>query len=305
MAINPGYFVRETWSSFRRNWVMSLVAVSIIYISLLLVGAFFLTSSVLNSIVTSFESKVSVQVFLKDGALPTDVETLQADIQKMPDVKAIAYVTKAEALQRFKERTKNSPQLVEQLRGNPLPASIEVTLVDPRQVQSVVDNIVKDPTLAKVIKNPSNPTASDIRYGQNVVQNLFKATNVVRIFAAAFLILLLIVSLVLIGNTIRLAIYSRRREIGIMRLVGASNWFIRTPFLLEGVLQSLIGSVLAILTLLAAQAFIVPWLQQNLKFLPVNIGGLTVAQLAALLVFSGVFIGLLGSGTAVRRYLKV
>jgi cell division transport system permease protein len=305
MAINPSYFLRETWSSFRRNWVMSLVAVSIIYISLLLVGAFFLTSSVLNTIVSSFESKVSIQVFLKDGALPSDVETLQADIGKMPNVKSIVYVTKAQALERFRQRTKNSPQLVEQLRGNPLPASIEVALVDPRLVQNVVNLIVKDPTLARVIKNPTDPTASDIRYGQNVVENLFKATGIVRIFAAAFLILLLVVSLVLIGNTIRLAIYSRRREIGIMRLVGASNWFIRTPFLLEGVLQSLIGSVLAILTLLAAQALIVPWLQSNLKFLPVAIGGVTVAQLAALLVFSGIAIGLLGSGSAVRRYLKV
>ena len=305
MAINPGYFVRETISSFRRNWVMSLVAVSIIYIALLLVGAFFLTSSVVNTIVSSFEAKVSVQVFLKDGAVPTDVEALQADIQKMPNVKSISYITKDQALARFKERTKNSPQLVEQLRGNPLPASVEVALVDPRLVQTTVNLIVKDPNLAKVVKNPTDPTASDIRYGQNVVDNLFKATSVVRIFAAAFLILLILVSLVLIGNTIRLAIYARRREIGIMRLVGASNWFIRTPFLLEGVFQSLVGSILAILTLLAAQAVIVPWLQNNLKFLPVQIGGATFAQLAGLLIITGVVIGLLGSGTAVRRYLKV
>jgi cell division transport system permease protein len=305
MATSPGYFVRETWSSFRRNWVMSLVSVSIIFISLLLVGAFFLTSSVLNSIVSSFESKVSIQVFIKDGAATNDVDALEADIQKMPNVKSITYVTKDQALARFKQQTKNSPQLVEQLRGNPLPASVEVALIDPRQVQTVVNLIVKDPNLAKVIKNPANPTASDIRYGQDVVQNLFKATEVVRVFAAAFLILLLVVSLVLIGNTIRLAIYSRRREIAIMRLVGASNWFIRTPFLLEGVLQSLIGSILALLTLFAAQALIVPWLQNNLKFLPVSIGSVTVAQLAALLIGSGIVIGLLGSGSAVRRYLKV
>jgi cell division transport system permease protein len=305
MAINPGYFVRETWSSFRRNWVMTLVAVSIIFISLLLVGAFFLTSSVLNEVVSSFESKVSIQVFLKDGALPADVETLQADIQKMANVKTITYVTKAQALTRFKARTTSSPQLVEQLRGNPLPASIEVTLVEPRKVQTVVNLIVKDPTLAKVIKTPSDPTASDIKYGQSVVENLFKATNVVRIFAAVFLILLLVVSLVLIGNTIRLAIYSRRREIGIMRLVGASNWFIRTPFLLEGILQSLIGSILALITLMAAQSFIMPWLQSNLKFLSVTITSSTIAQLAVLLIFSGIAIGLLGSATAVRRYLKV
>ncbi len=305
MATSPGYFVRETWSSFRRNWVMSLVSVSIIFISLLLVGAFFLTSSVLNSIVSSFESKVSIQVFIKDGAATPDVDALEADIQKMPDVKSITYVTKEQALARFKQQTKNSPQLVEQLRGNPLPASVEVALIDPRQVQTVVNLIAKDPNLAKVIKNPANPTASDIRYGQDVVQNLFKATEVVRIFAAAFLILLLVVSLILIGNTIRLAIYSRRREIAIMRLVGASNWFIRTPFLLEGMLQSLIGSILALLALIAAQALIVPWLQSNLKFLPVSIGGVTVAQLTALLIVSGIVIGLLGSGSAVRRYLKV
>ena len=308
MATSPGYFIRETWSSFRRNWVMSLVAVSIIYIALLLVGTFFLMSSVVNEMASSFESKVTVSVFLKDDAIDTDVTALRAAIQAMPNVKSISYVTKDQALQIFKERTKNQPQLVENLRNNPLPASIEVALVDPRQVQGVVDQIVKNPLTAKVVKTPDTlgtPANNDIKYGQNVVTDLFKATGVVRVFAAGFLILLLAVSLVLIGNTIRLAIYSRRREIGIMRLVGASNWFIRTPFLLEGVLQSLIGSLLAILTLLAAQAVIVPWLQKNLKFLPVNIGGMTVAQLAGLLIFSGAIIGLLGSGSAVRRYLKV
>jgi cell division transport system permease protein len=308
MATSPSYFITETWSSFRRNWVMSLVAVSIIYISLLMVGAFFLVSSVINDMAASFESKVSIQVFLKDDAADTDVQGLQAAIQKMPNVKSIAYVTKDQALAIFKERTKNTPQLVEQLRNNPLPASIEVALVSPREVQGVVDLIVKDPLTAKVVKTPANlgtPKDTDIRYGQNVVEALFAATGVVRLFAAAFLILLIIVSLVLIGNTIRLAIYSRRREIGIMRLVGASNWFIRTPFLLEGVLEALIGSILAILTLLAAQAVIVPWLQGNLKFIPVTVGGVTMAQLSALLILSGVTIGLLGSGSAIRRYLKV
>jgi cell division transport system permease protein len=305
MAINPSYFVRETLSSFRRNWVMSLVAVSIIYVSLLLVGAFFLTSAMLNTMLSSVESKVSVQVFLKDGAAPADVNALQADILRMKNVSGVTYVSKDEALARFKENTKSTPQLVEQLRGNPLPASLEVALSDPRQVQSVVNLIVKDANLAKVIKNPANPLADDIKYGQTIVQNLFRFTLYVRVAAAAFLILLLAVSLVLIGNTIRLAIYSRRREIGIMRLVGASNWFIRTPFLLEGVLQALIGSLLALVTLLAAQAVIVPWLQTNLRFLPVTITSATIAQLAALLVLGGVAIGFLGSGSAVRRYLKV
>jgi cell division transport system permease protein len=305
MGINPGYFLGEAVSSFRRNWVMSLVAVTIIYISLLLVGSFFLTGALLNRVVTSFEQKVSINIFLKDGAASPDVETLQSEIGKDPRVDGVTYVSKDEALARFKERTKSTPELVDQLRGNPLPASLEVKLKDPRVVKDVVASIKAMPVLSKTIGNPADPEKDDIKYGQNIVENLFKATNVVRVAVLVFVIMLLIVSLVLIGNTIRLAIYSRRKEIGIMRLVGASNWFIRTPFLLEGVFQSIIGATLAILTLIAAQAAVVPWLRDNLRFLPVTIEPGLVAQLMGLLLLTGIVIGLLGSGAAVRKYLKV
>jgi cell division transport system permease protein len=301
MAINPGYFIGEAFSSFRRNWVMTLVSVTIIYISLLLVGTFFLASALVNRVVSSFEQKVSISIFLKDGAAPADVTTLQANIDRNTLVKGVTYVSKAQALDRFRERTKNSPALVEQLRGNPLPASLEVQLVDPRQVQTVVKSITADPVLTKVIKDP----AADIHWGQTIVENLFAFTGIIRTFMLVFVIMLLVVSLVLIGNTIRLAIYSRRKEIGIMRLVGASNWFIRTPFLFEGVFQAILGAGLAIGTLVAAQSLIVPWLQRNLRFLPVVISGATLWQLTGLLLLSGIVIGLLGSGEAVRRYLKV
>jgi len=301
MAINPGYYLGEAFSSFRRNWVMSLVAVTIIYISLLLVGTFFLASALVNRVVSSFEQKVSISIFLKDGAAPEDVTKLQANIDKDARVKGVTYVSKAEALERFKLRTKNSPALVEQLRGNPLPASLEVQLVDPRQVQEVVKTIKTDAVLPKVIKDAE----ADVKWGQNIVENLFAFTGIIRTFMLVFVVLLLVVSLVLIGNTIRLAIYSRRKEIGIMRLVGASNWFIRTPFLFEGVFQSILGALLAIGTLVAAQSLIVPWLQRNLRFLPVIISGTTLWQLTGLLLLSGIVIGLLGSGAAVRKYLKV
>jgi cell division transport system permease protein len=282
MATSPSYFVRETWLSFKRNWVMSLVAVSIIYLSLLLVGAFFLTSSVVSEIATRIEKDITIQVFLKDGAAQSDVATLQASILTMPNVKGITYVSKEKALERYKEMTKNTPEIANNLRGNPLPASIEVALVDSQKVKDVVDLIVADPTLAKVIKNPADPLAAggDVNYGQwKGVKKLLAAIETARAVMAGFLILLIAVSLVLIGNTIRLAIYSRRREIGIMRLVGASNWFIRTPFLLEGVLQSLIGSLFALLTLYAALAFVGPWLTQ---FFEVEVGGAAMAQVAVL-----------------------
>ena len=116
--------------------------------------------------VSSLEQKVSVQIFLKDGAAAADVQTLQANILHLTNVKGVTYVSKAEALERFKERTKDTPALIQQLRGNPLPASLEVALADPREVKGVVTAIIKDPTLAKVIKNPANPEADDIKYGQ-------------------------------------------------------------------------------------------------------------------------------------------
>jgi cell division transport system permease protein len=169
-------------------------------------------------------------------------------------------------------------------------------------VEAVVTTIKANATLAKVIPKDAE---TDVRWGQNIVENLFAATGIVRSAVLVFVIMLLVVSLILIGNTIRLAIFSRRKEIGIMRLVGASNWFIRTPFLLEGVIQSVTGAALAVLTLLAAQALVVPWLQRNLRFLPVEISGATLGQLAALLLLSAILIGLAGSGEAVRRYLKV
>ena len=304
MAINPGYFLGEAVSSFRRNWVMSLVAVTIIYISLLLVGSFYLTGALLNEAATSLEQKVSVSIFLKDGAASADVQTLQSDILKDTRVEGVSYVSKAQALERFKERTKNTPQLVEQLKDNPLPASLEVRLKPEsvRDVKLVVDGILKLPVLGKVISNPTE----DVKYGQkNVVDNLFAATGIVRTFVLVFVIMLLIVSLVLIGNTIRLAIYARRREIGIMRLVGASNWFIRTPFLMEGIIQSLIGAGLALFVILGTTSWLLPRVRDAIPFLPLTLSSADMAQISLVLLVIGIIIGLAGSSFALRRYLRV
>jgi cell division transport system permease protein len=168
----------------------------------------------------------------------------------------------------------------------------------------MVKAIKTDPLFTKVADRPDNPEES-LKYGQQVVKKLFAFTRVIRTLEIAFVAMLAAVSLIFINNTIRLAIYARRKEIGIMRLVGASNWFIRTPFLLEGVLQSLIGASLAILSVIGLQAAIMPRLGEALPFLPVGMNAAATAQIAGVLILAGVFIGLLGSGFALRRYLKV
>jgi len=304
MSINVGYFVRESIQNFRRNWVMSLGAVITIYLSLLLVGVFIATGFVVNSVVQNVEDKVTIQIFLKDGAASADVNALQNQLVSDPLVAGVDYTTKDEALQKFKKDMQQSPEIIDQLEGNPLPASLDVTLKDPRTVQDMVAKIKKNALFLKVADRPDNPEES-LKYGQQIVDKLFAFTRIIRMIEVVFVVMLGVVSLIFINNTIRLAIYARRKEIGIMRLVGASNWFIRTPFLMEGVIQALIGASLAILTVVGLQAAIIPRLKDALPFMAVTLSGSATAQISLSLIIAGVVIGLAGSWLAMARYLKV
>ncbi|MDZ4654922.1 MAG: permease-like cell division protein FtsX [Coriobacteriia bacterium] len=304
MAINVGYFIRESLVSFRRNWVMSLGAVITIYLSLLLVGASVGSSVIVNNIVQSVEDKVSIRIFLKDGAAPEDIESLQGVLLKDERVKNVKYTSKEEALEEFKKTMEDSPEIVDQLEVNPLPASLDVDLDDPRNVMDVVATIKANPTFPNVADKPEDPEKS-LKYGQQIVNQLFTFTRILRTIGVVFITMLAVISLIFINNSIRLAIYARRKEIGIMRLVGASNWFIRTPFLMEGVIQSLIGAVLALGTLGLAQLYLVPVVREQLPFLPFSISGTAAVQISLILVFSGIIIGIVGSGFALRRHLKV
>lgn len=304
MGINLGYFARESLTNFRRNWVMSLGAVITIYLSLLLIGVSLVAGVVLTEIVKSVEDKVSVQVFLKDGAATEDVQALQAFVKTDPLVKSVEYTSKEEALVRFKEQMSTSPEILEQIDDNPLPASLDIELTDPREVESVVAKVRGSDLFLKVADRPDDPEKS-LKYGEGIVRKLFAFTRIVRMVVAVFVVMLAGVSLIFINNTIRLAIYARRKEIGIMRLVGASNWFIRTPFLMEGVLQSLLGAVLAIASVLVLRSAILPRLREAVPFLPVGITVSTMVQLSLILTLAGVLIGLIGSGFALRKYLRV
>jgi cell division transport system permease protein len=304
MSINVGYFFRESIQNFRRNWVMSIGAVVTIFLSLLLVGISMSFGYIASGIVQSVESKVTIQIFLKDGAPVADVDALQSTLVNDAAVKGVDYVSKDEALEKFKKDMAESPEIVANIRGNPLPASLDVTLKDPREVEVMVVKIKANPQFTRVADRPSNPEES-LRYGQQVVKKLFAVTRIIRYVLIGFVLVLAIVSLIFINNTIRLAIYARRKEIGIMRLVGASNWFIRTPFLMEGILQSLIGAALAIALIAATTSWILPQVREAIPFLPLMLTSADMAQISLVLVLLGMFIGLIGSGFALRRYLKV
>ena len=305
MAINFGYFAKESLTSFKRNWVMSLGAIITIYLSLLLVGVSVGSGFLLGQVVKSVEEKVSIRVYLKDGADPAAVDALQQELISNAEVATVTYTSKEQALEDFRNMmVQDSPEIVDQLEGNPLPASLDVDLKDPRNVMVVVDAIKVSPNFTAVADRPDDPEKS-LKYGQQIVNQLFTFTRILRYVSVVFVALLAVISLIFINNAIRLAIYARRKEIGIMRLVGASNWFIRTPFLMEGVIQSLIGAALAIGSLSIVWLYILPALKESLTFLPLTLSGAAAAQVAFILVGSGIIIGLIGSGLAMRRYLKV
>ena len=184
MGINLGYFARESLTNFRRNWVMSLGAVITIYLSLLLIGVSLVAGVVLTEIVKSVEDKVSVQVFLKDGAATEDVQALQAFVKTDPLVKSVEYTSKEEALVRFKEQMSTSPEILEQIDDNPLPASLDIELTDPREVESVVAKVRGSDLFLKVADRPDDPEKS-LKYGEGIVRKLFAFTRIVQIGRAS------------------------------------------------------------------------------------------------------------------------
>ncbi|MBQ3106135.1 MAG: ABC transporter permease, partial [Eggerthellaceae bacterium] len=218
-------------------------------------------------------------------------------------VSSVGFTTKEQALENF-TATSNS-DIIESLDGqNPLPASIEVELADPQMVEQVANQIGGYEMFRLICDEPESPYDS-LKYGQQTVDRLFQLTNYIRYIGLALIALLVFIALVFINNTIRLAIMARRKEIGIMRLVGASNGFIRGPFLMEGALHSIIGSLLAVGCLELVRRYVLPEVAEGLKFLAIDLNFDAYVAVYAMLVAAGLIIGFFGSAFAMRRYLKV
>ena len=304
---NFGYAFREAGHHIIRGWSTALGAIVTIFLSLFIIGLFIMGSVLITNMVGSVEDQVTIQAFLSDDANDADVAALQGDIESWEYVSQVTYKSKEEALEEYRNTmaNRNAAAAVDALDGvNPVPASLVIELSDPEEVGEVADKLAADPNFQKVCDDPDNVELS-IQYGQQTVERLFEVANYVRIIALVLVALLTFVAFVFINNTIRLAIAARRREIGIMRLVGASNGFIRGPFLMEGVIEAVIGAVLAIIALQCCLSFLLPSLTDSLHFLTLEIEPGVVVGTYLILLGIGVVIGLFGSAIAMRRFLKV
>ena len=296
------YFFKQSLEGFARNLSTTLGSIITIFLSLLIIGVFLGGGAMVNNIVESVENEVSITAYLDDSATTEQVRTLQHAIQNMDGVSGVTYTSKDEALENFRNMSSNA-DIVDELGGNPLPASLNIELSDPQLVTQVAHEIENNETFRKIC-DEEDP-ADSLKYGQRTVERLFELTKYVRYVGIALIALLVFIALVFINNTIRLAIMARRKEIAIMRLVGASNGFIRGPFLMEGALHAVIGAALAIGSIELIRHFLLPQVQQSLAFLPMDVSTQTFLQIYLVLVGAGLIIGLFGSALAMRRYLKV
>ena len=298
-----GYFFKESLRGFTRNLSTTLGSIITIFLSLFIIGIFLVGADMVNNVIKSVESEVSITAYVSDDASEADIQSAEDYIKGLNGVSSISFTTKEEALEKFRETS--SSDIIDSLDGmNPLPASIDIELSDPQLVDDVVSQIAASDKFKTVCDEPDDPSAS-LLYGQGSVERMLQLFNYVRYIGFALIILLIFIAMVFINNTIRLAILARRKEIAIMRLVGASNGFIRGPFLMEGALHAIIGSLLAVGVLELLRNFALPRLQNALTFLPIDTSLSTYLVIYAALVVAGLIIGLIGSALAMRRYLKV
>ena len=296
------YFLKQSLQGFARNLSTTLGSIITIFLSLFIIGLFLMGGAVIQNVVESVENEVSITAYVADEASESDIAAAQDYIRDLDGVASVSFTTKDQALEKFREMSSNAA-IVDELGGNPLPASIDVELSDPQKVEEVAQQIESSDQFKK-IADEDNPSDS-LKYGQRTVERLFSVTNYIRYIGLALIILLVFIALVFINNTIRLAIMARRKEIAIMRLVCASNGFIRGPFLMEGALHAIIGAALAIVSIELIRNLALPRLQASLAFLPIDVAPNTFLFIYLILLVAGLIIGLIGSMLAMRRYLKV
>lgn len=298
------YFFKESLTVFTRNLSTALGSIVTIFLSLLIIGIFLVGGAIINNTVSSVEDKVSITAYIDDDAMQSSIDDVMKDLENTAGVASVGFTTKEQALENF-QNSMSSTDIVDQLDGtNPLPASIDIELSDPQMVEAIAGQLAADPAFKEICDNPEDPSDS-VKYGEDSVDRLFSLTSYIRYIGVALIALLIFIALVFINNTIRLAILARRKEISIMRLVGASNGFIRGPFLMEGAVHAVIGSALAVGAIELLRRFALPQVSDALMWLPIELPGTVYVGIYGLMFVFGLVIAAIGSLLAMRRYLKV
>jgi cell division transport system permease protein len=293
-AMNFGFFLREALRGLRRSSAPALAALLTVLLTALVLGVFIPIVQATTGTANEVRGRVVLDVYVTDGSSPAERSELQRELEATTNVKSVEFISKSEALEELGRKVNDSEEKLELLGTNPLPDLFRVTPDDPDQL-AVIERSLAAQQLA---------TVDEVRNREGETDKILSATGLVKALAAGLAALLVFASIALVANTIRLSIFARRREVEVMKLVGATNWFIRWPFVIEGVIVGFFGGLLAVLLLaIAKQTFIDP-LSDDFALLAAP-DTIDFPLLIGLLMVACVAVSALGSGLTLRRFLKV
>jgi cell division transport system permease protein len=297
------FFLQEALRALRRNGAPTLAAVVTTVVTVILLGVLIPIFQTTQAKSEQVRSELNIQVGIFDDATKAEIVALQGKLEALPHVEEVTFVSKATALATLRSELKDK-SIVEQLHTNPLPASFEVKADDAANLPGIREAILQPGAGGK--PQPISPIVNNIFDRQQASQQIEEVTSALKIVLTVMTALLILASLMLVGNTIRLSIYTRRREVEVMRLVGATRWFIRWPFMIEGVVVGFAGGLIAILVLWLGKLTVVDPLSSSFDFLAAqNNSTLSFPALVAILFGAAVLVSTIGSGITLRRFLKV
>ena len=282
---------------------MFFTAITTVAITLFIVGFFIIIVYDIQGVLSSIKNQVEIAVYLKDNVTDELKTYLENEIKGWDEISQVNFVSKDQALEKFKKENEGS-EILKEIQGNPLPASFELELKSPEKVEQVALRFMdKDGNFIEGV--------DEVIYGQSYVQKLFSITAIVGTIAFLIIVVLLLAAIVLIFNTIRLAIHARRKEIEVMKLVGATNWFVRLPFLFEGFFEGFIGSVISVVLLYFLSNYLLIRVEKaivdtmHIKDLAILGNNNIILYVYAGLVLLGGLLGIFSSGFALKRYISV
>jgi cell division transport system permease protein len=294
---------KESFKNLWRNGLLSVAAISIIAVSLCLISVVYLTTDSISRVISEFQRKVNVTVYFKSDVPEEDILKIKKDLENYSEIKSADYVSKGQAFENFKRDNADNPTIIkslEEIGENPLLASLNVGANNPDQYESVA---------AYISSAPFNDDVFRINYAKNkpIIDKLNESVRETRKVGIMIALLFGLMATLITFNTIRITIYTRKQEIEVMRLVGASNVFIRLPFIFEGIAYGIIASIIAMALLFITIKFLIPLV--SLRIIPSSILLSTfysdILTVLGLQLFIGVIIGVFSGMIAIRKYLKI
>ena len=289
-----GYYIKEGLKSIVKNRVMSIASISTVAAALFILGIFMILVANVNSLIGDVENTIEIKAFLEDNVTTIQRNQIEKDIKAISGVKDVRYESKEEALEKVKNRLGNNQELTKGFEAeNPFPAAYIIKVDNPEVVKSVSSQISKIGGIYEV------------KDGQQYIDKIISITRLVKVSSLVLMIILGTISIFLISNTIKLAVYARKREINIMKYIGATDWFIRWPFLIEGVLLGIFGAMISIVVLYFGYRYVNNAVSAELWVFTLVPPSQIISSLVWQFTLIGMVIGGLGSSISLRKFLSV